>query len=85
MIDRLFLMTVPITLPNGEEQKTTALQHIIRQLIKKQAAGDTRASGILQKYEELAPIGTEAPLRIAFVDSDYTQTLAAPASELDHD
>jgi hypothetical protein len=66
---------------NGEEREITALEAIIQQLILKEAARDGRASRILLKYEELTRHGTEVPLQITFVDSDYTHALADEAPE----
>ena len=79
IIDRLFRMKVTFPFSDGE-RKITAIEAIMHQLMRKQADGDVHASRVLQKYEELAPAGTDAALRIAFVENDYTQTLAAPES-----
>ena len=66
---------------NGEEREITALEAIMHQLIQREAAGDSRASRVLLKYEELTKHGTELPLQITFVDSDYTHALADEAPE----
>jgi len=83
IIDRLLLSKMRIRL-NGEERKITALEAITLRLLQKAVAGDLRASRVLLKYEELARPRTEAPLQIAFVESGYTQSLAAPAPEAGH-
>lgn len=83
IIDRLFLRKLRIPLEGGGEQKMTALEAIMHQLTWRQREGDDKASRVLQKYEELARHRIEAPLQIAIVDSDYTQTLAAPTTEDD--
>ena len=78
IIDRLFLRGMR-TNSNDKEREITVLEVIISQLLQKQAAGNIRASRVLLKYEELARQGTGAPLQIAFVGSDYTGALIAPA------
>jgi len=66
---------------NGEEREITVLGAIIQQLSLKEAAGDGRASRVLLKYEELTRHGTEVPLQITFIGSDYTHALADEAPE----
>jgi hypothetical protein len=83
ILDRLLLRKVRTSI-NGEKRDMTTLEAIIHQLVQKEAAGDSRASRVLLKFEELARQGTGAPLQIAFVDSDYVQALAAPVPEAGH-
>jgi hypothetical protein len=49
---------------------------IIERLSLKEAAGDSRAGRVLLKFEELTRHGTEVPLQITYVGSDYTHALA---------
>jgi len=83
ILDRLLLRKLRSVF-NGKEREITALEAIIHQLMQKEAAGDGRASRVLLKYEELARNGPEAAPQIAFVDSDYTDALTAPAAEPDN-
>jgi hypothetical protein len=83
ILDRLLLGKVRISL-GGREREITALEAIIRQLVQKQAAGDIYASRILLKYEALFWKEAEAPLKITFVDSDYTHALADAESGATH-
>ena len=80
VLNRLLLKKIRTTF-NGEEREITAFEAIIQQLSLKEAAGDSRASRVLLKYEELTRHGAEAPLQITFVDSAYTHTLADEAPE----
>ena len=75
LLDRLFLCKVRTSF-NGEEREIPALAAITHQLNQKEAAGDSRASRVLLKYEELVRPGIEAPLQITFVEGDYTKILA---------
>jgi hypothetical protein len=83
ILDALLMRKTRIRL-NGEDQEVTAFEAILLQLLQKEAAGDTRASRVLLKYQGLARQMSEAPPQIAFVDSDYTQALASPVSEAGH-
>lgn len=80
ILNRLLPKKIRITF-NGEEREITAFEAIIQQLSLKEAAGDGRASRVLLKFEELTRHGTEVPLQIAFVDSDYTHALTDEATE----
>ena len=75
ILDRL--LRKEFTIPqSGEEQSITALAAIVRQLHQRAIAGDSRASRALMKYERLTARSMETPLRITFVDNEYTRALA---------
>jgi len=82
MMTRLLLKPVEITV-SGETKKVTALEAILLQLQAKELAGQPRASSVRLKYEEFARQNSQPRSQIVFVDSDYTQALAAKPSKKD--
>jgi hypothetical protein len=69
VIDRLLLVPVRTSL-NGEQATIPALEAIMLQLIRAEAAGDARASAVLLKYKELAKRDGAKRPQIVFADSD---------------
>ena len=84
MMMRILLKPVDITV-SGERKRITALEAIILQLRAKDLSGHPRASKVRLKYEEFARRNSQARPQIVFVDSDYTQALAAKAPKKDDD
>jgi hypothetical protein len=68
---------------SGERKRITALEAIILQLRAKDLSDHPRASKVRLKYEEFARQNSQARPQIVFVDSDYTQALAAKAPKKD--
>jgi hypothetical protein len=84
MMTRLLLKPVEITV-SGEIKKVTALEAILLQLRAKELSDHPRASKVRLKYEEFARQNSQPRPQIVFVDSDYTQALAAKAPKKDDD
>jgi hypothetical protein len=84
MMTRLLLKHVEITV-SGEAKKITALEAILLQLRAKELSDHPRASKVRLKYEEFARQNSQPRPQIVFVDSDYTQALAARAPKKDDD
>jgi hypothetical protein len=84
MMTRILLKPVDITV-SGERKRITALEAIILQLRAKDLSDHPRASKVRLKYEEFARQNSQARPQIVFVDSDYTQALAAKAPKKDDD
>jgi hypothetical protein len=87
MMTRILLKPVDITV-SGERKRITTLEAIILQLRAKDLSDHPRASKVRLKYEEFARRNSQARPQIVFVDSDYTQALAAKAPKKkddDHD
>jgi len=84
MMTRILLKPVDITV-SGERKKITALEAILLQLRAKDLSDHPRASKVRLKYEEFARKNSQARPQIVFVDSDYTQALAAKAPKKDDD
>jgi hypothetical protein len=86
MMTRILLKPVDITV-SGERKRITALEAIILQLRAKDLSDHPRASKVRLKYEEFARKNSQARPQIVFVDSDYTQAMAAkaPKKDVDHD
>ena len=81
---RILLKPVEITV-SGERKKITALEAILLQLRAKDLSDHPRASKVRLKYEEFARQNSQSRPQIVFVDSDYTQALAAKAPKKDDD
>jgi hypothetical protein len=84
MMTRILLKPVDITV-SGERKKITALEAILLQLRAKDLSDHPRASKVRLKYEEFARQNSQSRPQIVFVDSDYTQALAAKAPKKDDD
>jgi hypothetical protein len=84
MMTRILLKPVDITV-SGERKKITALEAILLQLRAKELSDHPRASKVRLKYEEFARQNSQPRPQIVFVDSDYTQALAAKAPKKDND
>jgi hypothetical protein len=84
MMTRILLKPVDITV-SGERKRITALEAIILQLRAKDLSDHPRASKVRLKYEAFARQNSQARPQIVFVDSDYTQALAAKAPKKDDD
>jgi hypothetical protein len=84
MMTRILLKPVDITV-SGERKKITALEAILLQLRAKELSDQPRASKVRLKYEEFARQNSQPRPQIVFVDSDYTQALAAKAPKKDDD
>jgi hypothetical protein len=84
MMTRILLKPVDITV-SGERKRITALEAILLQLRAKELSDHPRASRVRLKYEEFARQNSQARPQIVFVDSDYTQALAAKAPKKDDD
>jgi hypothetical protein len=84
MMTRILLKPVDITV-SGERKRITALEAIVLQLRAKDLSDHPRASKVRLKYEEFARENSQARPQIVFVDSDYTQALAAKAPKKDDD
>jgi hypothetical protein len=84
MMTRILLKPVDITV-SGERKRITALEAIILQLRAQDLSDHPRASKVRLKYEEFARQNSPARPQIVFVDSDYTQALAAMAPKKDDD
>src|SRR5579871_5478890 len=67
IIDRLLLAPVRIN-RNGKPAVITALEAIMYQLLRAEAAGEARASAVLLKYRELAKHDGEKRPQIMFAD-----------------
>ena len=78
IIDGLLLRKMRVSL-SGKEQEVTALEAIIHQLIQKEVVGDSQASRVLLKYEQLERLEGQSPRQITFVEDHYTQRLTAIA------
>lgn len=75
IIDKLLVGLVPITL-NGVTTKVPALEAIMLQLLFKAMAGSGRAIRVVIKYQEFASLNLEKKLTLAFVENEYTRSLA---------
>jgi hypothetical protein len=84
MMTRILLKPVDITV-SGERKKITALEAILLQLRAKELSDHPRAPKVRLKYEEFARQNSQPRPQIVFVDSDYTQALAAKAPKKDDD
>jgi hypothetical protein len=84
MMTRILLKPVDITV-SGERKRITALEAILLQLRAKDLSDHPRASKVRLKYEEFARQNSQPRPQIVFVDSDYTQALAAKAPKKDDD
>jgi hypothetical protein len=84
MMTRILLKPVDITV-SGERKRITALEAILLQLRAKDLSDHPRASKVRLKYEEFARQNSRARPQIVFVDSDYTQAMAAKAPKKDDD
>ena len=85
MITRILLEPVEVIV-NGEAKKFPTLEAILLQLWMKEVSGDLRALNVRLKYQEFARQNSEPRLEITFVDSEYTQALAAkPSNRSDDD
>jgi hypothetical protein len=76
VVNRLLLAPVRTSL-NGRQVKITALEAIVYQLLRAEAAGDVRASAVLLKYMGLAKRDSGKRPLIVFADSDYSQSVAS--------
>jgi hypothetical protein len=84
MMTRILLKPIDITV-SGERKRITALEAILLQLRAKELSDHPRASKVRLKYEEFARQNLRPQPQIVFVDSDYTQALAAKAPKKDDD
>ena len=84
MMTRILLKPVDITV-SGERKRITALEAILLQLRAKELSDHPRASKVRLKYEEFARQNTQPRPQFVFVDSDYTQAVAAKAPKKDDD
>jgi hypothetical protein len=84
MMTRILLKPVDITV-SGERKRITALEAILLQLRAKDLSDYPRASKVRLKYEKFARQNSQPRPQIVFVDSDYTQALAAKAPKKDDD
>jgi len=84
MMTRILLKPVDITV-SGERKRITALEAILLQLRAKDLSDHPRASKVRLKYEEFARQNSQPRPQFVFVDSDYTQAVAAKAPKKDDD
>jgi hypothetical protein len=84
MMTRILLKPVDITV-SGERKRITALEAIVLQLRAKDLSDHPRASKVRLKYEEFARQNSQPRPQFVFVDSDYTQAVAAKAPKKDDD
>ena len=84
MMTRILLKPVDITV-SGERKRITALEAILLQLRAKELSDHPRASKVRLKYEEFARQNSQPRPQIVFVDSGYTQALAAKVPKKDDD
>ena len=84
MMTRILLKPVDISV-SGERKRITALEAILLQLRAKELSDQPRASKVRLKYEDFARQNSQPRPRIVFVESDYTQAMAAKAPKKDED
>ena len=82
LLDRLLTSKVAITL-NGEPRTVPTLAAIVLLALQKAIAGDMRALRTLAKYQEFAAHHGDRKLELAFIDNDYTRSLASPTNRND--
>jgi hypothetical protein len=83
MIERLFLKPVEITL-YGASRKVSTLEAIVRLISQKAISGDRQALAAQMKYQEFAAKYRERKVQIIFVESEYTQAVAAQPSKTEN-
>ncbi|HVW74263.1 MAG TPA: hypothetical protein VHC39_11535 [Rhizomicrobium sp.] len=71
IIDRLLLMPIRVT-HDGGPAKIPAIEAIIRELLKEEAAGSTGASRVLRKYRRLVQRVDEQRPTAIFVENEYS-------------
>jgi hypothetical protein len=79
IIDMMFLKRVKVTV-NGETKMLSTLEAILLQLWLKEVSGNRRALNVRLKFQEFARQNSKPNLETVFVDSEYTQALAAMPS-----
>jgi hypothetical protein len=80
MLTRLLVKPVEITM-GGETKKVPTLKAILLQLWMTEMSGDPRALNIRLKYQKFAQQHSIPRLEVDFLESDYTQSLAANLTE----
>ena len=80
MLTRLLVKPVEITV-GGETKKVPTLKAILLQLWMKEMSGDPRALSTRLKYQQFAQQQSKPRLELEFIESEYTQALAASVTE----
>ena len=75
ILSDLLLARVKITI-NGKQSSRAVLEAILLQLLQRALSGDTPATRLLLRYQNLMPPTLRPKFTVAFIDSAYTGSLA---------
>ena len=85
MLTRLLVKPIEIKVAGKTIKKVPTLEAIFLQLWMKEISGDPRALNIRLKYQKFAQQHSMPRLEVDFVESEYTQAIAAHSNKENDD